>query len=73
MDQFPDILNVFQVLNNFFSFGKQSASMGAGVFPWFVTSALVLAFVVVGVVLLIKVIKAVLGLISGLIGGLIGL
>lgn len=73
MDQFPDLLNMYQVLHNFFQFGKQSASMGSGFFPTFVISAVVLFFVVLAVVLLLKVIKAVLGLISGLIGGLFGL
>lgn len=73
MGQFPDVLNMFQVLQGFFSFGKDSTQYSFGIIPNFVLTAVLLVFVVIGVVLVIKVIKAVLGLISGIVGGLLGL
>lgn len=73
MDQFPNVLNMFKVLQGFFAFGQDSTQYSSGIIPNFVMTAVILVFVVIGIVLVIKVIKAVLGLISGIVGGLLGL
>lgn len=70
---FEDVLNMFKVLQGFFSFGQDSVQYSFGIIPNFVLMAVMLVFAVVGIVLIIKVIKAVLGLISGIVGGFLGL
>ena len=64
-----NLLNLYNVMKSFLGFGSDLTGMNGGVFPIFITGAIVLFFVALGILILYKAIKLIIGLVSGLIAG----